>query len=222
MSRRWPAWMTRLTRGTRPAGGRPSTGVPLNETEAERMARERGEREALTTRVDARRMERVIRQREARLALEAEERRHHRRLTNEEIKEELEHGLPIVPRTSPTRRNPRHAPGTPSPLARPTAEPHPGQVEPGPTSGMPPYSPVLPIEPARHPGQAESSGSGKPTPEKPPTVPEKGRVGATLSPPKASPGYHPASDPGSPVKHASPFNLGGAFRGKSGPLITGI
>jgi hypothetical protein len=205
MTGRRPAWPRRPRRGARPAGDRPPTSEPPNETEPARRARERGEAEARTTRADARRLEREIQEREQRLAVEAAERGRHRRLSVEEIREDLEHGLPVVPRTSPTRQRPRPGADIPFPATTPTAE-HPHEpFESAPVARVPGTLP-LGVEPSRRPGQAESSGSGSGRPA--PAVPEKGREADTLSPPKASPGYHPASDPGSPVKHASPFNLG--------------
>lgn len=192
MSGRTPAWMQPRRRRRKPSG-RPATAIPANETEAQRLSRERGEQQAHTARVDAHRLEREIREREERLTTEREERERNRRMTNEEVTEELKHGLPIVPRTSPTRAHAGGSVAGTTPRIRPVAIPHPGGTESAPVG--------------RTPRKAES-GSGasqRPSPGEE-TVPAK--PAGTLSPPKASPDHRPSSDPGSPVKHTSPFNIG--------------
>ena len=189
--------MTRRSRS--PPGDRrrrPQTIRParLNETPAQRVARERGEGEARTTRVNARRLEKEIQEREERLAMEREELQRHRQMTDEEVREELEQALPVVPRTSPTRAYPGSTIVGVNPRIRHAITPHPSGTESAPVG--------------RIPGQPSAGPSQQPDPNKATTVPETGKPVGTLSPPKASPASHAASDPASPVKRASPFNIG--------------
>ncbi|KIM21074.1 hypothetical protein M408DRAFT_111542 [Serendipita vermifera MAFF 305830] len=172
MGRR-PAWMRQRRSGATPARSTPTnaTGNP-NETEAERRAR--------TSHVNSHRIEHEILERETRLAREREERERHRRMSHEEIRDALEHGQPVVPRTSPTR-------------TRPPVHAHPAGVESAPAG--------------QTRGGSKASGSRRPSPDTGSAPQEGTKAAGGLSPPTASPATHPASDPGSPIKHSSPFNL---------------